>query len=175
MSGISSIQGINEKAAQVDFNDSSRLMPRQIQIKLPSRSPRVIHNGTKQAKDITRVKSKITTNNAGSCDYADINAQLSEKSDPPQDKPDRPAIDPAPGELSEDEALRHIIDVILFRKSIVIMGANSEYMRSYIQQIDTHGVFVGTAPDIKEADTWCGSISWKHFTDIKDGKMNAYA
>ena len=115
MSGIFSIQGINEKAAQVDFNDSSRLMPRQIQIKLPS--PRVIHNDTKQAKDITRVKSKITTNNTGSCDYADINAQLSEKSDPPQDKPDRPAIDPAPGELSEDEALRHIIDVIVFNKN----------------------------------------------------------
>ena len=166
MSGIFSIQGINEKAAQIDFNDSSGLVPRQIQIKLPS--PRVIHNDTKQAKDITRVKSKITTNNTGSCDYADINAQLSEKSDPPQDKPDRPAIDLAPGDLSEDEALRHIIDVIVIRISTVVMGANSENMRSYVQQIDTRGVLAGTVPDIKEVDTWCGSISWKHFTDIKE-------
>ena len=169
MNGISLSQGINEKAAQVDFNDRSRLMPRHIQIKLPS--PQVNHNDTKQAKDIVQVKSKITTNNTVSCDYADINAKLSEKSDPPEDKPDRPAIEPTPGELSEDEALRYIIDVIVFRKSIVIMGANSEYMRSYIQQIDTHGVFAGTVPDIKEVDTWCGSISWKHFTDIKDGKI----
>ena len=94
---------MNAKAAQVDFNDSSTLMPRQIQIKLPS--PGVIHNGTQQANDITWVKSKITTNIAGSCDYADINAQLSEKSDPPQDKPDRPAIDPAPVKLSEDPSI----------------------------------------------------------------------
>ena len=48
MSGISSTQGINEKAAQVDFNDNIRLMPRHIQIKLPS--PRVSHNDTKQAR-----------------------------------------------------------------------------------------------------------------------------
>ena len=76
MSGISLSQGINEKAAQVDFNDRSRLMPRHIQIKLPS--PQVNHNDTKQAKDIVQVKSKITTNTTVSCDYADI--KLSENS-----------------------------------------------------------------------------------------------
>ena len=90
MNGISLSQGINEKAAQVDFNGRSRLMPRQIQIKPPS--PQVNHNDTKQAKDIIQIKSKITTNNTVSCDYADINAKLSEKSDPPEDKPGRPYV-----------------------------------------------------------------------------------
>ena len=75
MNGIILIQGMNTKTAQVEFNDSSTLMQRQIQIKLPS--PGVIHNGTQQAKDITWANSKITTNIAGSCDFADIKAQMS--------------------------------------------------------------------------------------------------
>ena len=51
------------------------------------------------------------------------------------------------------------------------MGANSENIRSYIQQIDTHGLLAGMVPDVKEVDTWLGSISLKHFTDIKEGKI----
>ena len=81
MNGISLSQGINEKAVQVDFNGCSRLMPRQVQIELLS--PQVNHNDTKQAEDIVQVKSKITTNNTVSFDYAGVNAKLSEESDPP--------------------------------------------------------------------------------------------
>ena len=60
---------------------------------------------------------------------------------------------------------------MMFRKSVVLLGDNSEYVQSIIQQIDTHGVFTRTKPDIKEVGTWSGSISMKHYADIKEGRI----
>ena len=169
MNGSSLSQGINKKAVQVDFNGCNRTSPRQVQIELLP--PQVNHNDTIQAKNIVQVKSKITTNKTVSVDYAGVTVKLSEESDPPEFKPGRPAIDHTPGKLSEDESLRHIIDIIVTRTSTVVMGANSENIRSFFQQIDTHDVLAGRRPSLKEVDTWRGTISLKHFTDIKEGKI----